>query len=264
MILLKGSCCLSSYWLVMADIDPNFTCSDPELSRSNVTDDLWRIKGEGGLHNSSILMVAIFQIVFVLLGTPWSMLVLIAIIKYRIFKKATYILVMNLIIAGLLVCVLIFPFNIASGITQQFTLGSSDYTRCLTCHVITMTLFSLILVSLNTLALMSLERLIYLMCPLRYLKYKTAKRVIFFAAFHVGAFYCSSHIPEVWVGRNKICKFTELMHSYRIWTKQERHLFHNHLLYWGHSICYSHYCQYLGYFNYLQTILLWTLHEDEA
>ena len=62
---------------------------------------------------------------FVALGTPWNAVVLASIIKNRHFKDATYILLMNLVIADLLVCLLVLPFNIVSGIAQEFTIGQS-------------------------------------------------------------------------------------------------------------------------------------------
>ena len=162
----------------MADIDPNFTCSDAELSHTNITAEVWRIRSEGSLHENSILVVAIFQIVFVVLGTPWNAVVLASIIKNRHFKDATYILLMNLVIADLLVCLVVLPFNIYSGIAHEFTIGHSDYTRCLTCQGIVINTIALVFVSFFTLALMSVDRLIYLKQPLNYLHVITAKRVL--------------------------------------------------------------------------------------
>ena len=57
----------------MADIDPNFTCSNPELSRTNVTAEVWMINSEGNLHENSIIAVAICQTLIIAIGIPWNM-----------------------------------------------------------------------------------------------------------------------------------------------------------------------------------------------
>ena len=143
----------------MADIDPNFTCFNRELSHSNITDEVWMIKSEGSLHENSVLAVAIFQLVFMLLSVPWNFAILASIILMKLYKDASYLLLMNLVAADFLVCVLVLPFNIASGFAREFSIGSSDHSRCQACHSVVVLMLLLILVSLFTMSLMAVDRL---------------------------------------------------------------------------------------------------------
>ena len=66
----------------MADIDPNFTCSNPELSRTN-------------LHENSIIAVAICQTLIIAIGIPWNIIVLTTIIIKQLYKEITYIVLIT-------------------------------------------------------------------------------------------------------------------------------------------------------------------------
>ncbi len=75
----------------MADIDPNFTCSDPELSRTNVTSEVWMILSEGPLHENGVLAVAICQTLIIAVGIPWNIIVLAFIMIKKHYKnRPTY------------------------------------------------------------------------------------------------------------------------------------------------------------------------------
>ncbi len=161
----------------MADIDPNFTCSNPDLSRTNVTPEVWKILSEGKLHEDSITAVAVCQVLIVAIGIPWNAIVLASIVFHRRYKDPTYILLMNLVVTDLLVCMCVLPFNIQSAFAREFTLGSSDKTRCQVCQTIVITIVILVFTSLFTLALMSIDRLMYIKWPMYYKKYVTHKMV---------------------------------------------------------------------------------------
>ncbi len=136
------------------------------------------INSEGSLHENTVLALSILQIIFVILGTPWNITILVSVIKDRLFKEASYILLVNLVIADLLVCLVILPFNIASGISGEFTLGRSDYTRCQACQTIIVVEIALVMVSLFIFALMAVDRLIYFKQPFQYSEIVTVKKVL--------------------------------------------------------------------------------------
>ncbi len=117
------------------------------------------------------------KIVLILLGLPWNILVLIAIIKEHLYHQPTIILLMNLAISDLLIILFILPFEITIGIAGEFIFGSSDYVRCRTCAVSVLNvMFSLI--SLFTISMMSFDRFIFFHKPLHYEKMITPTRTV--------------------------------------------------------------------------------------
>ncbi len=85
---------------------------------------------------------------------------------------------MNLVLADLLACSCVLPFNIVSAFTTEFSIGSSDYVRCQVCHTIVIVIVALIFISLFTQALMALDRLVYIKWPIKYEKKITKCRTI--------------------------------------------------------------------------------------
>ena len=166
----------------MADIDPNFTCLDPSLSHSNITSEVWKIRSEGQLHENSITAAAICQILIIAVGLPWNAIVLASIIITHHYKEPTYILLMNLVIADLSVCLFVLPFNVAFGFAKELTIGTSDYVRCQVCFTIAIIIISFVYISLFTLALMSIDRLIYVRWPLKYDNIVKVPLIIFLLA----------------------------------------------------------------------------------
>ena len=162
----------------MADILVNFSCSDPNLSRDSLTDIVWRIASEGPSHENGVVIMAAIMIVFLIIAIPWNIVVMIAVVKKKLYREPAFVLLLNLIVADLLVYLFVMPFNIYSALAKEFTLGSTDYTRCQVCHTIVSTIICLVYVSLFCLALMSLDRLVYIKWPLAYSKYVSIKLVL--------------------------------------------------------------------------------------
>ncbi len=154
--------------LMASSVESNFSCSHLDLSRTNVTPEVWTVQSEGFLHDHSIFAVAILQTAIVAIGIPWNTIILAFTLIKKYYKETTYILLMNLVVADLLVCTCVLPFNVASSFARQLSLGSSDYVRCQVCQTIVITILASVFVSLFTLALISLDRLIYVKWPLLY------------------------------------------------------------------------------------------------
>jgi len=160
------------------DIDVNFSCTGSDVSRVNVTEKVWMIQSEGSLHESSITAIAVLQLLYVLVGVPWNLIVAITIFIKKLFKEPSYILLLSLVISDLLVCGIAFPFNIYSGFNQGFALGNTDYSRCQSCHAIVLIIITLIYVSIFSLALMSFDRLFYIKWPFTYQEHMTAIKAV--------------------------------------------------------------------------------------
>ena len=119
---------------------------------------------------------------FILLcGMPLNVFVIGTILWKRLYKSASVIPMLNLAISNLLVCLLILPFVVVSGYSSEFVFGSSDYVRCIFCSIGSVNAI-LPIVSIYTLALMSVGRLVYLNKPLHYNSIITPARVLTYLA----------------------------------------------------------------------------------
>ena len=155
----------------MADILVNFSCSDPNLSRDFSTEEVWMLASHGHFHENSVIVMTIILIIFLLVGIPWNIMVIIIIAVKGLYKEPTYILLLNLVCADLSVYVFVMPLDIASALAMKFTIGNSDYERCIVCQTTAIAIICLVFVSLFTLALMSVDRLVYIKYPLKYTEY---------------------------------------------------------------------------------------------
>ncbi len=106
---------------VSMNLPPSLLCSN--ASRNAISTDVWSLQGDvrtGGL------VTAVFEIIFILLGLPWNVLVLVAIIKERLYHQPTIILLMNLIISDIVVLAAVLPFSIITGLAGEYTMISQD------------------------------------------------------------------------------------------------------------------------------------------
>ena len=155
----------------------NFSCFSPNLSADISTPRAWNVDfyGVGPVRNVNV--IAAFLLLFFVLGVPWNMLVLVCVLKKRLYMQPGIILLLNLTVTDLLLCVLVFPFNIVSGIAGRFVFGESDSVRCMVCQTgIFMTLLTF--VSFHTVTLMSIDRLLYLLKPMKYSSMVTPRRTL--------------------------------------------------------------------------------------
>lgn len=121
--------------------------------------------------------MVVCQFIISIVGTIWNLIVLATILLRRMFKDATYILIMNLVISDLLLCGLVLPLNIQSSLSYEFSLGQSDYARCRSCQTIGTLLVIFISVSYFTLALLACDRLFFIKWPFKYSHYVSVKLV---------------------------------------------------------------------------------------
>ena len=151
-----------------------YSCSNSTaLSDSSVTSRFW-VTDE---FSSTALASAAISLCFIAIGIPSNLLIIIGILRQRLYTQPTYIFLLNLAISDLLMCILVMPFTVISGFAGEFMFGSNDRTRCRVCQ------FGLILVllagcSLHVLAALSFDRLIFIRYPLKYHKIMTAKRAV--------------------------------------------------------------------------------------
>lgn len=145
-----------------------FSCFE-SVSRNSVHELAWSVARPGIDFDtvSNGYGIAAVIILFFLVGLPWNAVVIGIIIKKRLFTDPPMLLLLNLAFANFLACIIIMPFNIISGIAGEYIFGGSDQTRCRVCQT-GIALLLLPIVSTHTLALMAVDRFIYLKKPLTY------------------------------------------------------------------------------------------------
>lgn len=110
-----------------------------------------------------------------LTGIPLNLYIIIAILYKRLYTQPTYLLLLNLGFVDLFACFVPIAFGIVTGHRREISLGSSDYIRCQACKIIS---GYIIVVSLQsfTVSLLSMERLVFFVSPLRYRNSVTARK----------------------------------------------------------------------------------------
>ena len=147
-------------------------CSN--FSQDVLTPHLW-LAGE---FRPAALSLGIVLCLFVGIGVPWNLIVICIIVKKRLFKQPAILLLFNLAVTDFLFCAVVMPINLVTAIAGEFIFGSSDYARCQACQMAGIVLDVVLLMSVYSIALLSLDRFLYVRKPLDYESIVTLKRVI--------------------------------------------------------------------------------------
>ena len=159
----------------------------------------WRWVVIPPLRTATVTMSA-FLILFMLIGIPWNLLLIVIIVKKRLFKQPAILLLLNLAVTNLLLCLLIMPMVISPAIAGEFIFGESDYIRCQVCHLTTIIMSTLLLMSVYNVVLLSLDRFLYVKKPLNYNSIVTVKRVVAILTLCWVLFIAFSILPVFGVG----------------------------------------------------------------
>ena len=154
----------------------NFSCF-VNVSSNSTSDFAWIVKHPDNEVPGVGYGVAAVVSLLLLLAVPWNLLVIIAILRKRLYTQPAVMLLLNLTVTNLLFSLLVMPFNIFAGIKGEYVFGNSDQQRCAVCQT---GIFVIILpwVSLHTLALISVDRFIYLKRPMKYSTIVTKWRML--------------------------------------------------------------------------------------
>ena len=153
----------------------NYWCSDGTgLSHNSVTPVYWDTKGTDT--RDTALASAVFTLCFILVGVPSNVLILVSILWQQLYREPTYILLLNLAAADLLVCVMFMPFTVVSGFAGGFTVGTTDSMRCSVCQFIGLQFVFFGYLTVHILALLSLDRFLFIKYPLKYFKLVTCRK----------------------------------------------------------------------------------------
>ena len=159
--------------MVESNVSYLYSCFDGHLSRNEVTSRFWTNQE----HTTAALVHAVLTLVFFMVALPSNLLIILSMVWQRLYKEPTHILLLNLAISDLLLCVLVMPFTIAAGLAGEYIFGGSDYTRCRVCQM--GVIFTILTVfSVHVLAMISLDRCLFIKLSFRYEAHVTMKRTV--------------------------------------------------------------------------------------
>ena len=124
------------------------------------------------------LALAVVYLLFLVVGLPWNLLVVVTIVKEKLYTQPTIILLLNLVLTDLLVLLLVTPFVVVTGLAGEYVFGGSDSVRCQVCRIDTIVGGTLYYSGLFTVALLAFDRFFFIHKPLRYERLVTAKRML--------------------------------------------------------------------------------------
>ena len=152
----------------------NLSCVGEELNRNSVTIKYWKQPED---REDIALATGIVLTIFLVLGAPWNLFVIVGTLYKRLYKQPTHILLLSLAFSNLLLCLLVMPFGIVAGFAREFVFGNSDYIRCQFCLLSGVLRTFFVGFSFHILTLVSLDRFIYIKMAIKYYKIVTIKRV---------------------------------------------------------------------------------------
>ena len=129
-------------------------------------------------NRASGLVIGVFLLLFLLIGLPWNLLVIVTIVKQKLYTQPTIILLLNLVITDLVLLVFHLPLVMVTGFSGEYILGGSDRIRCSVCKTGFVTLIIFTFNSIFTISLMSLDRFLFIYKPLHYERYITKWRTV--------------------------------------------------------------------------------------
>ena len=142
----------------------NFTLDFCKTTSSNsVTPDYWNLS-DGC--ETECKVVANFLLLHILVGIPWNILVPIVILKKKLYQQPPIVLLLFLSVADSLILISALCY-IITGFAGEYLIGSTDKERCKTCHLLQSN--SLHNIPILTIALMSLDRFLYVYKPFQLL-----------------------------------------------------------------------------------------------
>ena len=167
------------------------SCLDRDLSHYFVTIDYWQVSPA---LTSLGIVTGSFLLLFILLALPSNLLIILCILLKKLYKQPTYLLLLSLSISDLLMCVIVMPLIVVSGLAGEFVLGHSDWVRCKVCQT-GVCLIASTLSSLHLLALISVDRFIFIKYPLRYNSIVTPGKTMALVLTVCGLSCCLAVLP---------------------------------------------------------------------
>ena len=143
-----------------------FPCREDQISSNTTSPIVWGIEPD---LQSARICVATIQALLLIIGVIWNLFILVSYcIKPKLLKEPANVYLFNLAVTDLLQSIFVIFSSFLTEVIGEFVFGSSDIIRCRYCLFLGIVLHTLILQSLHTLAVLSLDRFIFLYRPLKY------------------------------------------------------------------------------------------------
>ena len=143
-------------------------------SEDVLTDEMWHLEET---HETSKFVLAFFFILICVIGLPWNLMVIVTVVKEKLYKDPSIVLLLNLVVSDLFALLLVLPLYIAVGLAQGYIIGNNDLQRCKICRLgILEIIFPITLV--YAMALLSFDRFIYFYKPMKYNSIITIPRLL--------------------------------------------------------------------------------------
>ena len=143
-------------------------------SSNSVTPDYWSLSGDC---ESQGLVTATFFLLYNLVGLPWNVLVILSILNKKLYQQPTIVLLFILSVTDILSLFSILPIMI-TGFAREYLFGSTDLVRCVTLNLVISNSNVLLHSSILIIALMSLDRFLYVYKPLQYERLATPRKML--------------------------------------------------------------------------------------
>ena len=155
-------------------LDDTYSCLDKNMSQHDISPEYWRVS-----HRLQPIGVATGFVIlmYFTIGVPSNIVIITGVLLQKLYTQPTHLLLLSLACADLLLCLIVMPLIIISGFAGEFILGSSDNARCKVCQT-GVSIVALVMFSLHILALISIDRFVFVKYPLRYNKVITQKVVL--------------------------------------------------------------------------------------
>ena len=143
-------------------------------SSNSVTEEYWVLEGKYRVNGQ---VTAAFMLLFLAVGLPWNIMVVITVLKKRLYHQPAILLLLNLVVTDILMLLIHLPIIAVTGIAGEYLFGSTDMMRCWFCTTGFISV-TLIMNSLFVVALMSLDRFLFIYKPLEYERKATPRKTL--------------------------------------------------------------------------------------
>ena len=146
-----------------------------EINSTFYNQSLWML-----LDGVEPIAMAVFYAIFFVIAFTWNLVILmVMLIRRKVFKEAAHVFLANLVLTDLLIAVFIILVALVSSIPGEWVLGTNDAVRCYTCEISGFFVTFLVDLSVHTLAILSLDRTLHLAFPLKYRTVMTRVKAFF-------------------------------------------------------------------------------------
>ena len=145
------------------------------ISSNSLTEEYWNVGGKLKIYGQVTAALLLF---FILIGLPWNLLVVITILRKRLYHTSTIMLLLNLALADLLFLLTNMPVTTVTGIAGEYIVGNTDMIRCQTCFVTGFFTVVVMMDSLFVITLMSIDRFLFFYRPLKYERIVNTKTIL--------------------------------------------------------------------------------------